>query len=168
MVDPGYVQMMARYNAWQNQSLYAAAATLDDAARRRDRGAFFGSVHATLSHLLWGDTVWMSRFDAWDAPVVGLSASPGYVADWPDLAAARRDADARILDWAVALRPQDLDGTLDWFSGALGREVSKPLALCVMHFFNHQTHHRGQVHGMLTAAGVRPGDTDLFVMPATA
>jgi len=62
MIDVGYVQCMARYNGWQNRSLYGAADTLSDAERRRERGAFFGSIHKTLSHLLWADRIWLSRF----------------------------------------------------------------------------------------------------------
>src|SRR4029450_9880640 len=61
MIDAAYVQRMARYNRWQNESLYGAAGTLSDAERRRARGAFFGSIHATLNHVLWGDRIWMSR-----------------------------------------------------------------------------------------------------------
>lgn len=167
MITPDYVRTMARYNRWQNRSLYGAAATLSDTARRQGRGAFFGSIHETLSHLLWGDSMWMSRFDGWDRPDVGIPGSAGWVADWDDLVARRVEADARILGWAGRTTDAGLGGPLRWYSGALGREVEKPFALCVAHFFNHQTHHRGQVHAMLTAAGARPGDTDLFVMPDT-
>jgi uncharacterized damage-inducible protein DinB len=159
---------MARYNAWQNANLYGAAAGLSDAERRRDRGAFFGSIHATLSHLLWGDTVWMSRFDGWEKPEGGISGSAEFEGDWDRLAERRREADARIRDWAGRVTPGWLASELTFYSGVLGREVSTPAALCAVHFFNHQTHHRGQVHAMLTAAGARPGDTDLFVMPADA
>ena len=165
MITPDFVRTMARYNRWQNASLYGAAETLDDDARRVDRGAFFGSIHATLSHLLWGDTIWMSRFDGWEKPDVGIPGSGGWVADWAELTARRSEADARILDWAGRIEGTALAGDLSWYSGALGRDVVKPLALCVVHFFNHQTHHRGQVHAMLTAARARPGDTDLFIMP---
>lgn len=165
MVDTGYVHLMARYNQWQNNNLYGAADVLDEAARRMDRGAIFGSIHATLSHLMWGDTMWMSRFDGWPKPGVGIPGSGEWIDDWEELKSRRRVADQRILDWAGRVTGEALDADLSWYSGAMGREVSKPMALCVVHFFNHQTHHRGQVHAMLTAAGARPGDTDLFIMP---
>ena len=165
MIGSEFVRLMARYNRWQNESAYAAADTLDDAGRRAERGAFFGSIHGTLSHLLWADAVWMSRFDSWDRPAVGIPGSAAWVADWAELAARRAEADARIRDWAGRVTEEALAGDLSWHSGALGREVTKPMALCVVHFFNHQTHHRGQVHAMLTAAGARPDDTDLFMMP---
>ncbi len=165
MIDSTFCRMMARYNRWQNQNLIAAADGLDGDARQKDRGAFFGTIEATLSHLLWGDTTWMSRFDGWEKPKVGIPDSPRFVTDWETLKRARAGADDRILDWAGRVEDSWLGGELTWFSGALGREVTKPAALCVVHFFNHQTHHRGQVHAMLTAAGARPGDTDLFVLP---
>lgn len=165
MIDPGYVHLMARYNRWQNSNLYGAADALSEDARRADRGAFFGSIHATLSHLLWGDTMWMSRFDGWDAPGGGIAGSVAWVSDWEALKEGRAKADRRIVDWAGRVSGEALDADLSWHSGALGRDVSKPMGLCVAHFFNHQTHHRGQVHAMLTAAGAEPGDTDLFIMP---
>ena len=159
---------MARYNAWQNANLYGAAAGLSDAERRRDRGAFFGSIHRTLSHLLWGDSVWMSRFDGWEKPEVAIADSGGFEPDWERLRTRREAADARILDWAGRVDPAWLASDATWYSGALGREVTKNAGLCVAHFFNHQTHHRGQVHAMLTAAGARPAETDLFAMPDVA
>ena len=165
MIQAGFVRTMARYNAWQNRSLYGAASALDDAARDADRGAFFGSIRRTLSHLLWGDTIWMSRFDGWEAPDVGIPGSSDWITGWDELSQRRREADELILDWATQVSDAALAGDLTWHSGALGRDVTRPLALCVTHFFNHQTHHRGQVHAMLTAAGAHPGDTDLFIMP---
>lgn len=166
MIHADFACQMARYNAWQNRSLFGAASRLGDEARMADRGAFFGSIHGTLSHLLWGDTIWMSRFDGWENPDVGIPESPYWVADWADLQARRTDADDRIQEWARGLTDDDLRRDLSWYSGALGRGVTKPLALCAVHFFNHQTHHRGQVHALLTGAGARPDDTDLFAMPS--
>ncbi|MZQ88006.1 damage-inducible protein DinB [Frigidibacter albus] len=156
---------MARYNAWQNDNLYAAAALLEDEGRRAPRGAFFGSIHATLNHLLWADRMWLSRFGRGEAPGGGIAGSVALVAEWQALCAARRDMDAVIVDWADALAPEDLAGDLAWYSGASGREMTRPKALCVLHLFNHQTHHRGQVHAMLTAAGAVPGPTDLVFAP---
>ncbi|MDX2203777.1 MAG: DinB family protein [Hyphomicrobiaceae bacterium] len=166
MIDVEYPRRMARYNRWQNRSLYAAAGGLDDAARKQDRGAFFGSIHATLCHLLWADQTWMSRLAGWPPPAVGsIRDSVGMIADWSDLARDRAAFDDRLVAWADALKAAELDGTLTWFSGAAGRNVTKPRALLVAHMFNHQTHHRGQAHAMLTAAGATPGATDLPFMP---
>jgi uncharacterized damage-inducible protein DinB len=164
MITPDWVRMMAAYNTGMNRRIYAAAGELDDEGRRRDRGAFWGSIHATLNHLLWGDRMWMSRFAGWQEPGRRLRESADLHATFADLAAAREETDTRILAWAEALEPAWLTGDLTWVSGAAQREVTKPRALLVTHMFNHQTHHRGQVHAMLTAAGVKPADTDLFLV----
>lgn len=167
MITPEYLQMMARYNRWQNQSIYSAASSLTGAARQQDRGAFFGSIHDTLSHLLWGDTLWMSRFDGWDAPQGTGPKMAGSVNEWPNLVAARQLADDRILHWAARVSGDDLRGDLRWYSGAMGCELNKPRAMLMVHMFNHQTHHRGQAHAMLTAAGAKPDDTDIPFMQDT-
>ena len=165
MIDNRFVQMMARYNGWQNRAAYAAADTLTDAERRLGRGAFFGSIHATLSHLLWADRIWLSRFDRCPPPDCPGKESGGFVADWDDLKAQRTAMDTLILAWADAMAPGAVAGDLDWYSGAAGRNISAPLGIVLPHICNHQTHHRGQVHAMLTAAGCRTEDTDLFLMP---
>lgn len=161
MISLDWCRMMAAYNAEMNRRLYAAADGMDDAARRKDGGAFWGSVHGTLSHLLWGDTTWMGRFDGWEKSPVAMQDSPRMVEDWAALKAQRAQADARIEAWAGRLTAERLGGTLTWFSGAAQREMSLPLWVTVTHFFNHQTHHRGQAHALVTAAGVKVADTDL-------
>jgi uncharacterized damage-inducible protein DinB len=167
VIDPAYCATFARYNLWQNRSLIAAADALGEAARLAPRGAYFGSIAGAFSHLLWGDLMWLSRLDGGPRPPGGIAGSAALFADWTAFRSLRAATDARLLDWATALRPGDLDGDLYWYSGALGRDLHRPLALCVAHVFNHQTHHRGQIHAMLTAAGARPGDTDLVFMPET-
>lgn len=168
MIDATFCQTMARYNSWQNNNLIGEADALTDAERARDRGAFFGSITATFNHLLLGDTIWMSRFDGWKKPKAGSPDSPRATMTWPAFKAARGDADARIVRWADNLTSADLDGELAWYSGALDANIQKPKWLCIQGFFNHQTHHRGQIHAMLTATGAKPGDTDLFIMPELA
>ncbi len=165
MIDKDYMRKMTRYNRWQNENLYGAADGLSDAERKRDRGAFFGSIHGTLNHLLWGDRAWMSRFAGTPKVTVGIKDSTGLYPDWEELKRERMEFDRKIIDWAEGLDPQWLDGELTWFSGAMQRELTMPKWVLVTHFFNHQTHHRGQVHAMLTAAGAKPGDTDLCFMP---
>ncbi len=164
MIEPGFVRMMARYNIWQNRSMVGAAETLTDDARRLDRGAFFKSIHGTLSHVLWADEVWLHRLTGTAKPVLDGRSSSAYVEDWDHLREKRLMTDRAILDWAAAIDPSWLTGELVWHSGAAGREMSKPRAFVVAHLFNHQTHHRGQVHAMLTSAGAKPDDTDLFLL----
>jgi uncharacterized damage-inducible protein DinB len=165
MITPEFVQTMARYNVWQNGQMLTALERLSPDALTMDRGAFFGSILGTANHILWGDAIWMTRFD-------GGPRLPGAIADSPmlfptlaDWSAERSRMDARITDWAAALRAPQLAGPHRWHSALLGRDVEKPMGLIVAHMFNHQTHHRGQIHAMLTAAGVAAPVSDMFLMP---
>ena len=161
MITPAYVRTMAAYNSWQNANLYGTADKLSDAARKQERGAFFGSIHGTLNHLVWADRIWMSRFQGTPRPSGGIPESRGLYQHWDDLKHARVEFDDVIMRWADTVEAGWLDGDLTWFSVSAKREITKPKALLVAHYFNHQTHHRGQVHCMLTQCGVKPGDTDL-------
>lgn len=165
MIDAAYASAMARYNRWMNERLYALCAELPDEERRRDRGAFFGSIHATLCHLLWADRMWLSRFRGTAAPAGGIAGSTSLYDDWADLDEARAAFDVELQAWADGVDQPWLDGELGWHSGATGRHLTKPTALLVVHLFNHQAHHRGQIHAMLTAAGAKPEATDLPLMP---
>ena len=166
MIDKGYVQSMARYNAWQNRQLTETLKGVSDSELRADRGGFFGSIMGTLNHLLWGDTIWMSRFvSSVDKPAGGIPESVDFTPTFAVWSADRFRLDGAILMWADTLGSIDLKGQVSWFSGALGRDVLKPLELCVVHMFNHQTHHRGQLHAMMTSAGLQAPVSDLFVMP---
>ena len=164
MIDRTWVATMARYNAWQNESLYAAAATLSDADRKLDHGAFFKSIHGTFNHLLWGDHNWMSRFAALPKPPIANAQSASWFEDFATLRAERVRFDRVTADWAAHIAPAWLDGEISWYSGALDKTMTAPVWLVVTHFFNHQTHHRGQAHAMLTAAGAKPDDTDLILL----
>ena len=161
MLSAAYARTAATYNSVMNTRFYTAAAQLSDAERKLQRGAFWGSIHGTLSHLLWADRMWMSRFDDWVAPIQQLAESDGLFSDFEELRKAREDDDRRITAWAASLAEAWLVGDQTWFSGASQRELTLPRTLLVMHLFNHQTHHRGQVHAMLTACGLKVGDTDL-------
>lgn len=166
MITPAHAKTLARYNQWQNRSLYTAADELTDAARKEDRGAFFKSIHGTLSHILFGDQIWLHRFAGTPAPKAkSIAESATAIADWAELKSERVRFDAVIIAWAETLDPKWLEGDLTWRSAAYNRDFTKPKGLLVTHLFNHQTHHRGQVHAMLTAAGARPEDTDLCFMP---
>ncbi len=164
MISTEHAQTMARYNQWQNRSLYVAAETIGDAERRKDRGAFFGSIHGTLSHLLWGDRMWFSRFIGHEIREGIGKDSPGLFPDWEDLKAKRVAFDQSLIDWTDKLDASWLYGNLTWYSGISKQERVKPQWFLLTHFFNHQAHHRGQVHAMLTAAGAKPDDTDLMLM----
>jgi uncharacterized damage-inducible protein DinB len=164
MIAAPYVRTMAAYNGEMNRRLYDAAARLTDEERRRDRGAFWRSLHGTLNHLLYGDIAWMSRFAGWPPPQVPLKQSDTLYAEFAPLHAARAETDARIIAWAADVTDAWLAETLRWFSNSAQREFAMPRWFLVAHLFNHQTHHRGQAHALVTAAGQDTGDTDLFLL----
>lgn len=161
MISPDYVRTMAEYNTEMNRRLYAAADGLSDAERRLDRGAFWGSIHGTFNHLLWGDQMWMSRLDGWEKPSVVQKDSAGLVEEYEALKRHRCDADRKLEAWAERVTPEWLEGDLTWFSGGSGKEMTRKRDVLVMHLFNHQTHHRGQAHALLTASGQKVDATDL-------
>ena len=166
MIDKTYVTTMARYNSWQNAWVLYAVERLEPGERMADRGLFFGSIQKTLSHLLWGDQMWLHRFAGTPLPAAAdIARSSDMWSDWPVFADERRRFDGVIESWAAELDPAWLDGDLSWYSGSAKREVSRPRALLVTHFFNHQTHHRGQVHAALTGLGMVTEVTDLPFLP---
>jgi len=168
LVTPAYVRTMAAYNAEMNRRLYAASERIPDAKRREPRGAFWGSLHGTLCHLLWGDRMWMSRFDAWPKPTVVQKDSATLVSDFDELHRLRVEADDKISDWASRVTADWLAADQVWFSGSAQKELRERRSFLVAHFFNHQTHHRGQAHALITACGEQTGDTDLFLIVAPA
>lgn len=165
MVSVGYCRLMARYNSWQNASLVAAADTLSEGERMLDRGAFFGSIRATFNHLYWDDALWLQRFAGNERPEDRLGVSLDEPSDWETFKGLRVDRDVEIEGWAEGLQDNDLDGDVGWYPAGGSVRIDKPRALCVAHLFNHQTHHRGQIHAMLTAAGAEPEPTDLPMLP---
>jgi uncharacterized damage-inducible protein DinB len=166
MIDADYAVTMARYNEWMNRRLYALCATLDDAERKRDRGAFFGSIHRSLDHIVYADLAFLSRFTGTPAVVPELGVT--LYEDYDDLRTARAALDARLLEWAGTLAPGWLGEALTYTSKVDGVTRTVPRWLLVAHVFNHQTHHRGQVTTLLAQIGLDVGSTDLPFMPALA
>jgi uncharacterized damage-inducible protein DinB len=164
LVNPVFVRTMAVYNAEMNRRLYAASDRIPDPVRREHRGAFWGSLHGTLCHLLWGDQMWMSRFDGWTTPEVIQKDSAGLVENFDELRRLRADADEKISAWAGRVNEAWLAEDQTWFSSSVQKELRSPRSFLVTHFFNHQTHHRGQAHALITACGEKTGDTDLFLV----
>ncbi|KQV44713.1 MULTISPECIES: DinB family protein [unclassified Duganella] len=173
MSRTAHITLLARYNDWMNNKLYEAAATLPAEELAADRGAFFGSLLATLNHIAVADTIWLKRiashprFAAALAPVAALPAPAALDQPLFDALGALRERriwlDRLILDWSAGLDEADLDAVITYrrFNGEANH---RQLGLLLLHFFNHQTHHRGQATTLLSQAGVDVGVTDLLAL----
>jgi uncharacterized damage-inducible protein DinB len=167
-------RLLARYNGWFNRSLYAACEQLAAEERQRERGAFFGSIHRTLNHVVWGDQMWLQRFATQDIllPALGngLLEMPHNAVyetvlypEWPQLRAKREQLDAAIESW-LAEMPASFPLSIMRYSNMKGITREHPAWQALTHFFNHQTHHRGQVTTLLAQAGIDVGVTDLIAL----
>ena len=163
MIDKAWVGLMARYTRWMNGKLYAHAATLSDEQRKADRGAFFKSLHNTLDHIVWADTIWLGRFTGIQ-PALPPAGSVLYP-EFAELCIRRESLDAEIAAWAEDVDAAFLAAPLTWTSRISQQTYTRPTWMLVTHFFNHQTHHRGQVTTLLSQYGIDPGVTDLQAMP---
>lgn len=159
-------QDLAAYNRWMNERLYAVCAELSDRERRQDRGVFFKSIHGTLNHLLLADNVWLGRFLGEPFHVDRLDQE--LYAEFEALRQAREETDDRIQRWAQGLTDPILAGTLRYTSIVNPAPRTCDIGLAVTHFFNHQTHHRGQVTALLSQCGKDYGVTDLIWLPNVA
>ncbi len=165
MITGAFVQQMARYNHWQNSQLKGFLTALPAETLMRDQGAFFGSIMGTANHLLWGDWIWMSRFDKGPGPGGGIPDSTGICPDLASWLPLRDQIDQRITGWADSLGDTPLTGSFTWHSAAKEADVTRDYAQCIIHMFNHQTHHRGQLHQMLTQSGSAAPVSDLVFLP---
>jgi uncharacterized damage-inducible protein DinB len=163
MISREYCLLMARYNRWMNERLYALLSEFADEERKRDRGAFFGSMHGTLNHLLWGDRMWLGRFI--DDPCAHPAFGADMFADFAELGREREATDQKMLNWAGNVTAPWLEGTLSYVSKVDGRGREMPRAVAVLQLFNHGTHHRGQLTTLIRQAGRDPGSTDIPWLP---
>lgn len=155
-----HYRMFGRYNAWANGRLFAAADRLSAEQYRADRGAFFKSVHGTLNHLLVTDRIWMQRF-------TGEGESPNRLdtilfETLEELRPARVAEDRRIIDFVDGLDDASLGSTIKYRRASSPQQIEQQLAPALAHWFNHQTHHRGQVHGLLTGLIGEAPELDLL------
>ena len=150
---------LARFNRWVNRRQYALLETLDDAERRRDRRAFFGSIHNTLNHLLVVDQLWLDRLQRRTNGIRGLDEVLHQ--DFAGLRAARERMDERLIDYVDGLDAAALARPVR-YQFISGTEAETPLHLLLITLFNHQAHHRGQIHALMTQAGLRPADADII------
>lgn len=153
--------MFGRYNAWANERLYAAAGDLSDEEFAEDRGAFFGGMAGTLNHILVADRIWMRRF-------TGAGSAPTSLAailheDLATLQEERRAEDARIARWVEGLSEADLAMPFTYRTVTNPADITQTLGPALAHVFNHQTHHRGQAHAILTGFGRDAPSLDLIM-----
>ncbi|WP_368912029.1 DinB family protein [Taklimakanibacter deserti] len=159
-----YLVSMAAYNSWMNGKVYDAAARLPPEEIARDRGAFFKSILGTLNHLLYADLVWIGRFKDGRPRIT----DPDVLLLHEDLSAlrqARRALDREIEDWAKTIDETWLARPFTFKTLKGDAEFTFPASILVMHMFNHQTHHRGQITTLLTQAGEDVGVTDILMLP---
>lgn len=151
-------RMLARYNRIANERLYACCAELEDGAYRGERRVSFGSIHALLNHMLLGDRIWMKRFAGEGAKTPALDTL--LFDDFADLRRAREEEDGKIEAFFEAVEEDFLE-RLFAYTNNQGKPYRERAATAALHFFNHQTHHRGQVHALLSEAGAQPPSLDL-------
>tara|TARA_R110002167_G_scaffold46968_1_gene139553 strand:- start:359 stop:856 length:498 start_codon:yes stop_codon:yes gene_type:complete len=156
-----HFRQAAAYNQAANATLYAACATLEDEERKRVRPAFFNSIHGTLNHILLGDRIWMGRFEGNEMPSTDLDRI--LYEDFAELRAAREVEDVRILLFCDGLTDDFLASRIRYVNNA-GKLYDDPASLLLPHLFNHQTHHRGQAHGLLSQTAVPPPSLDMHRM----
>lgn len=152
-------RMLAEYNRWMNERLYALCTSLTEEERRKDLGASFGSVHATLDHLLYGDRAWMGRFTG--VPFTVTVIGQDLYSDFDELRREREKTDAEIIAWFAAVPPEWFVENLTYTSNVDRVERTLPYWGAAIHLFNHQTHHRGQLTTMLQQLGCASLITDI-------
>jgi uncharacterized damage-inducible protein DinB len=153
-----YFQMLARYNRIANERIYAACGQLNEPEYRQERRGSFGSIHALLNHILLGDRIWMSRFEGGGHVTPPLNTAQAD--DFPALHAARIQEDERIERFFAAIDAAFLTRSFPYTNNR-GLDYVETATVALAHFFNHQTHHRGQVHVMLSQTSVAPPSLDL-------
>jgi uncharacterized damage-inducible protein DinB len=163
MITPEYALLMSRYNRWVNESLFDACAALSEELRKEDRGATYRSIHGTLNHLLLGDRLWMGRFTGVPFPIQALDQE--LYSNFETLRREREKTDQDIETWMRQLSEEALALPFRFTSVLFSREYAFPLGVAIVQFFNHQTHHRGQLTTLLHQAGADFGHVDLIWMP---
>ena len=149
---------LARYNKVANVRLYEQCVKLEPAEYRRERPGSFGSIHALLNHTLLGDRIWMSRFAGGGSTTPPLNTI--LFETFAELSKARSEQDAGIESFFANVDDGFVSRSLS-YTNSLGKDCTDSAPHAVLHFFNHQTHHRGQVHVMLSQTDVRPPSLDM-------
>ncbi|NES89317.1 MULTISPECIES: DinB family protein [Okeania] len=163
MKTTDYFQRLSQYNQWMNEKIYQVCASIPDEIRREDKRAFFNSIHGTLNHILLADKLWLSRFENYNFEIESLRQELIYEFDllWEE----RQKTDKEIQSYIDSLTDEKLSETLTFTSRSQKRECTFPVWFLLLHFFNHQTHHRGQLTTLISQCGKDFGVTDLLWLP---
>ena len=164
---------MSQYNQWMNHKVYQVAQKLDHEKIKQNQGAFFGSILGTLNHIFVADVIWLRRFSQHPQQYQNLNQLPelaSYIAldqiladDLEAWYQSRHELDLVIINWCQEISSVDLDHSLQYID-TKGQEYQKNFGQLILHFFNHQTHHRGQVSTLINQQGADLGVTDLLMI----
>ncbi|MDE0114184.1 MAG: hypothetical protein OXN84_18090 [Albidovulum sp.] len=151
----------ARYNAWANNRIYNALSRIDDSSRKKNRKAFFGSIHNTMNHILLADLIYRERLEK--KPTTYTRLDEVLYDDFDELVSAHRENDKWYVGFCEDMDPAELEGPLSFKAVGMDSDeyFSLPLRLCLSNLFQHQIHHRGQVHHMISHAGENPPPVDI-------
>lgn len=173
MTRTEHIRLMAKYNEWMNAKLCEAAKELSDQELGADRKAFFGSILGTFNHLIVADTIWLKRFATHPANYPSLAVVQNFsmptslnqlvFTDIQSFSERRTLLDQTIIEWANSITDQDLDFVLS-YSNMKNVPAKRNFYSLLVHFFNHQTHHRGQATTLLSQAGINVGVTDMLTL----
>lgn len=165
------LQLMSQYNQWMNQKIYQVAQQLGNDKIQQDQGAFFGSLFGTLNHIYVADIIWLRRFAQHSKKYQSLNQLPELssytilnqtvVSNLENLNKFRQELDNIIINWCQEINPKDLEDNLSYID-TQGNYYQKNFGQLIHHFFNHQTHHRGQAFTLISQQGLDVGVTDLL------
>lgn len=156
-------ETFARYNRWMNEKLYTICESMSDEERKRDLGVPFHSIHGTFNHLLLADRLWLGRFQNNEFHFETLADE--LYSDFGELRRERAKTDDAIDAWIATLSESALSGAFTFHSRSRNQDNTFLLSSVMLHFFNHQTHHRGQITAMIETLGYDCGVTDLLWLP---
>lgn len=156
-------KIQAQYNKWMNEHFYMLCDSIPDEERKRDAGAFFKSIHGTLNHILLGDRLWMSRFQNTNLDIKSLDQE--LYSDYDELKKQRAITDSDIINYIDSLTDDAIKQPITFVSKVKQSQHTYILRDCILHFFQHQIHHRGQVSTLISQLDIDIGATDMMWMP---
>ena len=158
MTNIANFQLLANFNTWTNMKIFSACKELNDTEYKKDRKAFFSSIHGTLNHLLVVDRAYISRIEGIDHDLKSLDQI--LFKSLHQLEEAKIKEDKRLVDLVNSLSEKSIRKKITYKGFETGN-TTYTINTILMTLFNHQTHHRGQIHNMLSQAGIKPPQIDI-------